>query len=83
MSKLKIKRGALGAAALAAAAGLAACGGGADYTPPAADVAPVGDTFLNFIVGKAATMLDTEEAIVLDGITATMPEDTEPVAVSM
>ena len=91
MSITTLKRCAIACALVAAAAGLSACGDGVTtYTAPDVPVQPpvtpppvVTLGFIDFIIAKVATMLDTEEPSSIDALTATMPEDTEPVAVSL
>jgi hypothetical protein len=91
MSIKTMKRIALVCALAASAAGLSGCGG-TDYTPPPADVPappvtpvppPVAQSFIEFVMAKVSTMLDTEEPTDIAAITATTPDDTEPVAVTM
>ena len=75
------------AVALAAAIALAACGGsndrvhepgpgGGGTTPPPPPVA--GDSFFAQVLARVASLLDNDEPVAIDAITATTPENTEP-----
>lgn len=75
------------ALALACAAALAACGGshhdrpnppptggGGTTTPP-----PVAtDSFFSAVLARVASLLDNDEPVAIDAVTATAPENTEP-----
>ncbi|MGG7606536.1 hypothetical protein [Massilia sp. BKSP1R2A-1] len=75
------------ALALAAAMALAACGGSNDRVhepgpgggttpPPPPPVA--GDSFFALVVARVASLLDSDEPVAIDAVTATTPETTEP-----
>lgn len=74
------------ALALATAMALAACGGSNDRVhepgpgggtmPPPPPVA--GDSFFAQVVSRVAALLDNDEPVAIDSVTATTPETTEP-----
>ena len=76
--------------ALACAGALAAChsgnddrpspppaGGGGTTTPPP----PVAsDSFFSLVLARVSSLLDNDEPVAIDAVTATAPENTEPEA---
>lgn len=76
------------ALALACAAALAACGGshhdhphpppagGGGTTTPPPPVA--GDSFFSLVLSRVASLLDNDEPVGIEAVTATAPENTEP-----
>jgi hypothetical protein len=87
MSKLQAnRRGRLMLAALPVLLALAACGhhddddnGGGGNNPSQPPVA-TSDAFVTYVSQQVATQSDTAEAQSTDGVNATVPENTEPVA---
>ena len=60
--------------------GLAACGGSDNFAGDPGGGGPVRDSFIAAVNGLIATTSDTIEPREIDSITATSPEDSEPVA---
>lgn len=53
-----------------------------DVTPPSTGSAPVADSFTAGIVTTVSASDETSEPVSVDAITASSPEDTEPVPIS-
>ncbi|RJG09578.1 hypothetical protein [Massilia cavernae] len=71
---------------LAAGVLLTACNSSNDTgggSPPPAPTPPavVVDSFFTIVAARVASLLDQDEPVAIDTITATAPEDTEPEAV--
>ena len=65
----------------AVAALLSACGGGGGsfgIPPPTAGTGGSGDTFISAILALIGTATDDQQAISIDGVTQTTPEDASP-----
>lgn len=84
------KRLGFAAAALAAAFMLTACGsdnddrhepGPAPAPAPAPVPAPAVDSFFAFVSARVASLLDSDEPVAIDSVTATTPDNAEPEAV--
>jgi hypothetical protein len=86
MTKLQARRLCRLAAALPLALALAACGSSHHdnpTTPTTPTTPPVSmtDAFITYVTQQVASLSETAEPASTDGVTATAPENTEPVPV--
>lgn len=65
----------------ALAAGLGGCGGSSDTSTPPAPM-PAADAFTAQVLEIASTSSDIGEAVTVDSLNPTQPEDTQPVAIT-
>lgn len=63
------------------AAGLGGCGGSSDTSTPPAPV-PAADAFTTKVLEIASASSDTGEAVAVDSLNPTLPEDTQPIAIT-